>query len=141
MREVLPISTKLYALLRTLQLAIIVMALFYVGLAELLRRNAILSMSHILPLIAICAGAEVLVVVFVRQRFISKAEAALRANSEDRAVLAEVRKWYVVALAFSAGVSLYGFALRIMGSTFLQAAIFYAAGLAVTLYCTPRKPA
>lgn len=136
----LPLSTKLFALLRTLQLAIAVMALFYIGLAELLRRNAVRDVSAMMPIIAGFAFIEAAVVVYVKTKLVSRAEEKLRIDGEDRQGLVEIRKWYVVALAFSAGVSLYGFALRIMGSTFWQAASFYAAGIALTLYCTPRKP-
>jgi hypothetical protein len=64
----------------------------------------------------------------------------LRRDSEDKTGLQAARNSYVVALAFCAGVSIYGFALRIIGSTFWQAAVFYVAGIALTLYCTPRKP-
>jgi hypothetical protein len=136
----LSLSTKLFALLRTLQVAIAVMGLFYVGLAELLRRNAVRNVSSMLPIISLFAFTEAAVVLYVKTKLVPRAEEKLRFDTEDRQGLVDIRKWYVVALAFSAGVSLYGFALRIMGSTFWQAAIFYAAGIALTLYCTPSKP-
>src|SRR5437870_850191 len=109
----LPLSTKLFALLRTLQLAITVMSLFYVGLAEMLRRNAIRDVSKMFPIISAFALAEAAVVVYVRGTLVPRSEARLRIDSEDHEGLATIRRWYVVALAFSAGVALYGFALRI----------------------------
>jgi hypothetical protein len=139
-QESIPLSTRLFALLRTMQLAILAMALFYVGLAELLRRARIADISNMWPIIGAFGFVEAVAVVYMKQTKIPQAEAILRTDSEDRVGLEAVRKWYVVALAFSAGVSLYGFALRIMGSTFWQAAIFYVTGIALTLYCTPRKP-
>ena len=139
-REPLPVSTRLFALLRTLQLAILAMSVFYIGLGELLRRKALIDVSSMLPIIGGFALAESLAVIYMKQTKIPQAEEMLRVDSEGRAGLEAARKWYVVALAFCAGVSLYGFALRIMGATFWQSAIFYAAGIALCVYCTPRKP-
>ena len=132
--------TRLYALLRTMQLAVLVMSLFYVFLAEIVRRNSLMDVSRMLPIIGVFALVESLAAVYMRNVVIPRTEDILRRDSEDPIALQAARKWYVVALAFCAGVSLYGFALRIMGSTFPQAAIFYAAGVALTLYCTPHKP-
>ena len=139
-REAIPVSTRLFALLRTMQLAILAMGMFYIGLAELLRRTRIVDLSRMWPIIGAFALVEALMVVYLKLSKIPQAEALLRVDSEDRVGLEQVRKWYVVALAFSAGVSLYGFAVRIMGSTFWDAAIFYVVGVGLTLYCTPRKP-
>ncbi len=136
----LPVITRLFALLRTMQLGILAMAAFYIGLAELLRRARIADISQSWVIIGGFALVEAVTVIYLKQTKILPAEAMLRVNPEDRAGLEAARKWYVVALAFSAGVSLYGFALRIMGSTFWQAALFYVTGIALTLYCTPRKP-
>jgi hypothetical protein len=139
-QQQLLLSTRLFSLLRTMQMAIIVMSLFYVFLAELLRRNGLQDVSNMLPIVAALALVESAVVVYLKQVKIPLTEEILRVDSEDTAGLAAARKWYVVALACCAGVSLYGFALRIMGSTFWLAAIFYASGMALALYCTPRKP-
>src|SRR4051812_25602237 len=139
-RQPIPLSTRLFALLRTLQLAILAMSLFYVGLGELLRRKVVMDVSRMLPIIGAFALAEALGVIYMKQTLIPKAEEILRADSEDRVGLETARKWHVVTLAICAGVSLYGFALRIMGATFWQAAIFYVTGVALCLYCTPRKP-
>jgi hypothetical protein len=136
----IPLSTRLFALLRTLQLAILAMSLFYIGLGELLRRKVVMDVSRMMPVIGGFALAEGLAVIYMKQTLIPKAEEILRTDSEDRLGLESARKWHVVTLAFCAGVSLYGFALRIMGATFWQAAVFYAAGVALCLYCTPRKP-
>ena len=136
----MPLSTRLFALLRTLQLAIIVMTLFYVALGEMLRNNRVADIADILPVIAALAIAEAVAAVYFKQVKLPQAEAMLHADPEDRAGLLAVRKWYVVVLAFCAGVSLYGFALRIMGATFWLSALFYGGGIALTLYCTPRKP-
>jgi hypothetical protein len=136
----LPLSTRLFALLRTLQWALIVMTLFYVALAEMLRNNRVMDIAHTLPIIAAFAIGEAFAAVYFKQVKIPQAEAILRLDQEDRAGLVAARKWHVLALAFCAGVSLYGFALRIMGATFWLAAIFYGGGIALMLYCTPRKP-
>src|SRR4051812_8870875 len=106
----LPLSTRLFALLRTLQLAMIVMTLFYVALGELLRNNRVMDISHMLSFIAGFAAAEALAAVYFKQVKVPQAEAILRLDPEDRAGLVAARKWHVVALAFCAGVSLYGFA-------------------------------
>jgi hypothetical protein len=136
----MPLSTRLFALLKTLQLAIIAMTVFYVLLGELLRRNTILDVSRVLPIIMSAAVIESLAAVYFKRVKIAQVEETLKRDAEDRAALIAARKWYVVALAFCAGVALYGFALRIMGSAFWLAAVFYAAGIALALYCSPRKP-
>ncbi len=123
-----------------MQVAILAMAMFYIGLAEMLRRVHLADISSSWLVIGAFGLVEAITVIYLKRTKISQAEAVLRVAPEDRAGLEATRKWYVVALAFSAGVSLYGFALRIMGSTFWQAALFYATGIALTLYCTPRKP-
>jgi hypothetical protein len=136
----LPLSTRLFALLKMLQLAIIVMTLFYVLLGELLRRNRVADVSRMLPIIGAFALAEGLAAIYFKKAKVPQVEAVLRTDPDDRAALQSARKWYVVALAFCAGVALYGFALRIMGAIFWQAGIFYAAGIALAVYCSPRKP-
>jgi hypothetical protein len=136
----LPLSTRLFALLRTLQLTIIVMTLFFVALGEMLRHNRVTEIPHMLPIIAGLAILEAFAAVYFKQVKVPQAEAMLRLDPEDRDGLVLARKWHVVVLAFCAGVSLYGFALRMMNATFWQAAIFYSGGIALTLYCTPRKP-
>ena len=123
-----------------MHLAILAMAMFYIGLAELLRRAHIADISQSWLIIGAFGLVETVTVIYMRRTKIADAEAILRTDPEDRAGLEAARKWYVVAMAFSAGVSLYGFALRIMGSTFWQAAVFYVTGIALTVYCTPRKP-
>lgn len=134
------VSTRLFALLRTLQFAIIAMTLFYVGLAEMLRHGREADITRMLPIIAACAAAEALAVLYFKSAKIPQVDELLRGDPESFAGLQAARKWYVVVLAFCAGISLYGFALRVMGSTFWLAAVFYAAGLGLTFYCTPRKP-
>jgi hypothetical protein len=136
----LPLSTRLFALLRTLQLALIVMTLFFVALGEMLRHNRVTEIPHMLSIITGFAIAEAFAAVYFKQAKLPQAETVLSVNSEDRDGLVLARKWHVVVLAFCVGVSLYGFALRIMGAAFWQAAIFYGGGIALTLYCTPRKP-
>jgi hypothetical protein len=136
----LPLSTRLFALLKTLQLAIIAMTIFYVLLGELLRRNTIRDVSRMLPIIIGAAVVESLAAIYFKRVKLAQLEEILKRDAEDRTALIAARKWYVVALAFCAGVALYGFALRIMGATFWLAAVFYVAGIALALYCSPRKP-
>ena len=137
----LPMSTRLFALLRTLQLAIIAMTLFYMGLAEILRREHGADVGRMMPIVGGFASAEVLAVLYFKRSRILPVDEILRTDPENVDGLQAARKWYVLSLAFCAGVSLDGFALRVMGSSFWLAAIFYGAGLGLTLYCTPRKPA
>ena len=134
------LSTRLFALLKMLQLAIIAMTLFYLFLGELLRRNAVRDVSNLLPIIFGAAVVEALAAIYFKRVKVAQTEEILKKDAEDRAALIAARKWYVVALAFCAGVALYGFALRIMGSAFWLATVFYAAGIALALYCSPRKP-
>src|ERR1051325_12525 len=96
----LPLSTRLFALLKTLQLAIIAMTFFYVLLGELLRRNAVRDVSRMLPIIIGAAVVESLAAVYFKRVKVAQVEEVLKRDAEDRAGLIAARKWYVVALAF-----------------------------------------
>src|SRR5437764_3951362 len=91
----LPVSTRLFALLRTLQLAIIAMSAFYVGLGEILRRTQLLDIPRMLPIISGFAVAEALAVVYFKKTKIPQVEEMLRRDAEDRSGLEAARKWYV----------------------------------------------
>jgi Ni,Fe-hydrogenase I cytochrome b subunit len=137
--SITPLSERLFALLRILQIAMLVMTLFYVGLGEIVRGNRSQELTTLFLALLIAAAVESVGVIFVRSSLIPKVQQALQADSEDRQALLAFRKWYVICFALCLSVAFYGLVLRIMGAPFQRAIVFYAAGFCLILVCTPRK--
>jgi DMSO reductase anchor subunit len=136
----LNLSDKLFALLRILHTAMLVMALFYVGVGEISRGHRT-DVSRAL-FIAVLAAAlvEAAAVVYIRLSLVPKPEQVLQTDSENKPALMSLRKWYVICFALSLGVAFYGLVLRIMGAPWREAGIFYLGGFLLILMCAPRKP-
>ena len=132
------LSKRLFSLLRTLQAAVIVLALFVAALAEKLSRPRSAEASRWFVIILALSAAEVFSVIYIRQAKIPLVLDVLRTDAENQAGLIEARKWYGLALAFCGGISLYGFALRVTGAPVLWPGVLYAVSIALALYCTPR---
>jgi hypothetical protein len=135
------LSEKLFALLRILHIAIIVMTLFYVGLGEIMRGGRSTEQPSLTLMMAAIALVEIAVVLYIRMKMLPRIEDGLRRDSEDKPLLVKVRNTYTVSFALSMGVAFYGLVLRILGAPFSNAAIFYGLGLALVIFCAPRKPA
>src|SRR5947209_6209333 len=136
----LSLSSRLFALLRILQAAMLVMALFYVGVGEIGRGHRSLTSNTLFLAVLVAALIEVAGVVYIRLLLLPKAEQMLQTDSEDKTALMNLRKWYVLSFALSLGVAFYGLVLRIMGAQWQEAGIFYAGGILLVLFCNPRKP-
>jgi len=65
---------------------------------------------------------------------------ALRVRPEDTKAIIRWRAATIVSLVVCEPLALYGWALRIWGGTFLEAAPFYACGLLLLFAFTPRRP-
>jgi DMSO reductase anchor subunit len=133
------LSERLFSLLRILQAAMLVMILFYVGLGEIVRGNRSQQLNTLFLTLLLVAAVDAAIVVYLRSARISKVQQALQVDSEDRAGLLSLRKWYIICFALSLSVAFYGLVLRIMGSPLQRAAVFYAAGFCLTVLCTPRR--
>jgi hypothetical protein len=137
----LNLSDKLFALLRVLHTAMLVMALFYVGVGEIARGHWIQESSKVFYLALLLAAiVEVAAVLYIRLSLLPKTEQVLQTDSENKPALVSLRKWYVICFALSLSVAFYGLVLRIMGAQWQQAGLFYVAGFVLILLCSPRKP-
>jgi DMSO reductase anchor subunit len=133
------LSERLFSLLRILQAAMLVMTLFYVGLGEIVRGNRSQQLNTLFIVLLIVAALDAAIVVYLRSARIPRVQQALQLNSEDRPALLGLRKWYVICFALSLTVAFYGLVLRILGAPLQRAAVFYAAGFCLIVFCTPRK--
>src|SRR3954471_5728407 len=137
----LRLSDRLFALLRVLHVAIIVMTLFYVGLGEIMRGGRNTDQPKLTLMVSAFALVEIAIILYIRIWALPKIEDVLRIDSEDRPALVRFRNTYTISFALSMGVAFYGLVLRILGAPFSKAAIFYGLGLALVIFCAPRKPA
>src|SRR4051812_43972180 len=133
----LRLSERLFALLRILHVAIIVMTLFYVGLGEIMRGGRSSEQQPMTLMMSGFALVEIAIVLYIRMKMLPQIEDGLRLDSEDRALLIKFRNTYTVSFALSMGVAFCGLVLRILGAPFSKAAIFYGLGLALVIFCAP----
>jgi len=136
----LSLRERLFALLRVLYAAMLVMTLFYVGVGEIARGHWTQDSSTFLMVVLAVAIVEAAGVVYIRFSLIPKVEQALQRDSEDKTALMNLRKWYVICFALSLGVAFYGLVIRVQGAPLQKAGLFYAGGFLLILLCTPRKP-
>src|SRR3981189_3692361 len=92
----LSLSERLFALLRVLYAAMLVMTLFYVGVGEIARGHWTQDSSTFLMVVLVAAIVEAAAVVYIRFSLIPKVEQALQRDSEDKTALMNLRKWYVI---------------------------------------------
>ena len=77
---------------------------------------------------------------FVRRAsHIAQATEILRNDPENRAGLAKWRVANIVSFAFAETATLFGFILRLLGTSWNIAGIFYGIGLLLLILWTPRK--
>jgi DMSO reductase anchor subunit len=136
----LNLSDKLFALLRILHTAMLVMALFYVGVGEIARGHRTQESKVFYLALLVAALVEVAAVLYIRLSLVPKAEQVLQTDSENKSALMSLRKWYVICFALSLGVAFYGLVLRIMDAPWQKAGLFYVVGFVLILMCSPRKP-
>jgi hypothetical protein len=142
--EQLSLSERLFTLLRLLQIAMLVMTLFYIGLGEVIHGSRIQPHSknpaQLVTFLFAIALVEAAAVVYIRFNVLPKAEQALQLDSENKIVLMAIRKWYVISYALCLGIGFYGMVTRMLDAGFRKALVFYIAGFTLILFCTPRKP-
>jgi hypothetical protein len=75
-----------------------------------------------------------------RRRRLQKAREALRSRPDDTKAIIHWRAVNAASLTACEALAFYGCVLRVLGSTFLQAAPFYASALLLLLAFTPQRP-
>ena len=83
--------------------------------------------------------SEIGLSLFLRTRFITGAEAALRVNPEDQSAIAKWRTGNLLSFCFAETVTLFGLVLKALGFGWRVAAMFFAVGLLLLLLWAPRK--
>jgi len=98
------------------------------------------SVPPFFPLVlGVLSVSEIGVATFLRTRLIANAEAALRSNPNDLSAAAKWRAGNLVSFCFAETVTIFGLLLKALGFDWKVAAIFFAVGLLLLLFWTPRK--
>ena len=126
--------------LRVIQVAFLVAVVIYIAIAEKVGPREPKDVKQIQMVLAMLSVGLVAMILIVRQRMIPSSEEILRTQPEDLGALLRWRTANLLTLVLAEAVVLYGFVLRFMGGTLLQAAPFYAAGVLLMVVFTPRRP-
>jgi hypothetical protein len=79
--------------------------------------------------------------VKVRSHLVRSAEAQLRITENEPAALTRWRAGQIIGFAFGEALVFYGFLVRFLGGSLVQAAPLYALGIILLLMLRPRRPA
>src|SRR5262245_46980525 len=129
-------------ILRVVHGAMVIAAILYVWLAEILVRTGDRQISETTySVIALMAAWAVGGGLFVlRPRTLERGTEALRMRPDDAAALKQWRAGYIIMFGCSEAVVLYGFLARILGASLQRAAPFYVVGIGLLLAFYPRRP-
>ncbi len=121
--------------------AMLVAALFEIGVAEQFGAKSIPKDVRIVQLALIVVSASMLASMWiVRGRMMRGIADTLRGNPGDRA---SIQRWWaanIVTFALCEAVVLYGLVLRFLGGSFYQSLPFYATGVVLLLIFRPALP-
>ncbi|MGH9740351.1 MAG: hypothetical protein ACRD4X_17450 [Candidatus Acidiferrales bacterium] len=127
--------------LRVIYAALVSAIVFYAWIPGGMLHIAVQPIDRALYVgIAVVAVLSAVMAVVMRNRMLQPALATLRTNPADAASHRRWRTGSLVSYSLALAVVLYGFALRMIGATFGQAAPFYAVGFALMLLWWPRRP-
>lgn len=82
----------------------------------------------------------VVVAVLVRVKLVQPTAQILQTQPNDSATMGRWRSGILTSFVLAEAVMLFGFALRFLGGTLLQATPFYAVAIALMLLWWPRRP-
>lgn len=125
---------------RTLQAVLLLTIPLFVYAGEVMGRVKTKYVKEIGIVLVALAVFEIWSLSSWRRRRLRAALEALRSRPDDTKALID---WYgvnVASLAACEALAFYGWVLRVLGSTFLQAAPFYASALVLLLAFTPQRP-
>ena len=75
---------------------------------------------------------------FLRARKVTVPAERLRTSPEDTAALSAWRSGQIISFTLAESVTLFGFVLKLLGSTWSVAGIFFAVGIFLLLLWTPK---
>jgi hypothetical protein len=89
--------------------------------------------------LALCP-AEIGIAFYFRLKCVQPAAELLQTQPGDASALGRWRAGNIITFVIAEAIMLYGFALRFLGGTVLQALPFYAAAVALMILWWPRRP-
>jgi F0F1-type ATP synthase membrane subunit c/vacuolar-type H+-ATPase subunit K len=125
-------------IIQTIYFAMLGAALMYLIVLQALAPQENPNLSPILKQgVWALASASAAAVIFFRQM---KIMPILERPAVDAATRSSLRAYYIISFALSEAVLLYGFVLRMLGATVLEAGVPYVAGLVLFAINYPRWP-
>jgi len=126
--------------LRTIQWAMLVSILLYVGVGEMVgpRTNHVdPALSYVFSSLAVGLVGTIFV---VRRTLVLSAATTLAAQPEDHLSLNQWKTGYIVTYALCEVLALFGLVLRCRGSQVQQSLLFYIGGFVLLFFFRPRQP-
>jgi hypothetical protein len=131
--------------LRVLQIvrgALLVSVVLYFVMAEQILRSsdAMPPDPIVFYVLVLTAIVSLIIATVLRRKLSGNAGEILRNQPGDAAALTRWRMGHLLFLAICEAVALYGFVLRILGFSRMQALPFYLAALVAMVLFGPRRP-
>ena len=126
--------------LRTVQWAMLLSILLYVGVGEILGpriRHVEPALSGVLSTLAVGIVGTIFV---VRRTLVFRAASTLATQPEDNICLNQWKTGYLTTYALCEALALFGLVLRFRGSELQQSLLFYVGGFVLLLFFRPRLP-
>jgi hypothetical protein len=95
--------------------------------------------AYLPALLGLVSVTDITIGFFRRSRYLSDAAKAFQIDPESPAGLGNWRVANLLSFVFAQTISLFGFVLKFLGSSWNIAAIFFGAGLLLLIIWTPRK--
>ncbi|HVN20889.1 MAG TPA: hypothetical protein VMU05_19030 [Dongiaceae bacterium] len=126
--------------LRTVQWAMLLSILLYVGVGEVLGpriRHVDPTLSYVFSTLAVGIVGTIFV---VRRTLVFRAASTLASQPEDTLSLNQWKTGYVTTYALCEALALVGLVLRFLGSELEQSLLFYLGGFVLLFFFRPRQP-
>jgi len=126
--------------LRTVQWAMLLSILLYVGVGEVLGpriRHVDPTLSYVFSTLAVGIVGTIFV---VRRTLVFRAASTLANQPEDTLSLNQWKTGYVTTYALCEALALVGLVLRFLGSELEQSLLFYLGGFVLLFFFRPRQP-
>ena len=126
--------------LRTLQWAMLLSILLYVGVGEIFGpriRHVEPALSYIFSTLAVGIVGTIFV---VRRTLVLRAASTLAKEPEDNISLNQWKTGYITTYALCEALALFGLVLRFLGSEVQQSLLFYVGGFVLLFFFRPRQP-
>jgi F0F1-type ATP synthase membrane subunit c/vacuolar-type H+-ATPase subunit K len=131
--------------LQTVRAALLVSVVLYFVMAEQILRSSDAMPGKapdpiVLYVLVLTAVVSLFIATVLRRKLSGNAEEILRNQPGDAAALTRWRMGHLLFLAICEAVALYGFVLRILRFSRMQALPFYLAALVAMVLFGPRRP-